>query len=262
MTDFLKKICEEKTSHILNKKIEVPIYELENQCSRVSAPRGFFDALVSAVTKDKYGLIAEIKKASPSKGIIRQNFDPAWLAEKYQSGGASCLSVLTDKKYFHGEDAFLSLARNSVSLPVLRKDFILDPYQIIESRALGADCILLILAALSDQQAAELEDTARGLNLDVLLEVHNLPELSRALRLKSKMIGINNRNLKTLEVDLKMTEELAGKLPNNFLVISESGLFTPIDLARMAEFGVKCFLIGEAFMREDDVELAVRKILA
>ena len=262
MTDFLKKICEEKISHILNKKKTVPIYELEDQCSRVSAPRGFFDALMSAVTKEQYGLIAEIKKASPSKGIIRQNFDPAWLAEKYQSGGASCLSVLTDKKYFHGEDAFLSLARNSVSLPVLRKDFIIDPYQIIESRALGADCILLILAALSDQQAAELEDTARGLNLDVLLEVHNLPELSRALRLKSKMIGINNRNLKTLEVDLKMTEELAEKLPSDFLVISESGLFTPIDLARMAEFGVKCFLIGEAFMREDDVELAVRKILA
>lgn len=262
MSDVLSRICADKQVHIAAKMAEVPLSELESRAAAQTPTRGFANALRAKVGAGGYGLIAELKKASPSKGLIRNDFDPPSLAQAYEKGGAACLSVLTDTPYFQGDDAFLVAARETVALPVLRKDFMLDPYQVTEARALGADCILLIMAALSDTQAAELEAAAVSLEMDVLVEIHNREELDRALKLYSPLLGINNRNLKTLEVDIKTTEELSVHIPDDKIMICESGLFVREDLDRMAKVGAHCFLIGESLMRQDDVAEATRALLA
>ncbi len=261
MSDVLRRICETKRQEIARAKAARPTGEVERAARAASAPRGFLSALKSASTKG-YGLIAEIKRASPSAGLIRPDFDPAALARAAASGGATCLSVLTDTPYFQGKPEYLVAARGAVPLPVLRKDFMLDPYQIAESRAMGADCVLLIMAALEDGQAAELESAAMALGMDVLAEVHERRELERALRLKTPLIGINNRDLKSLKVDLATSEQLAREVPSDRLVVGESGLHGPQDLARMASAGIRCFLVGESLMRQSDVEAATRSLLA
>jgi indole-3-glycerol phosphate synthase len=261
MSDVLHRICADKRAFVADRKQATSLATLQARAAQASPPRGFHRTLAAAAGRSGYGLICEIKKASPSKGLIRADFDPAALASAYQAGGASCLSVLTDEPYFQGSDADLQAARAAIALPVLRKDFMLDPYQIVESRALGADCVLLIMAALGDDQAAELEAAARELGLDVLIEVHDGAELDRALRLRSPLIGINNRNLKTLAVDLKTTEELAARVPDDRLLVSESGLFSRTDLQRMAAAGARAFLIGESLMRRDDVTAATAALL-
>jgi len=261
MSDTLTKIVNDKRQHVAERKTQCPQGECEKRAKVAEPPRGFAKALKAAIASGRYGLIAEIKKASPSKGLIRPDFDPPSLARAYERGGATCLSVLTDEPYFQGKDEFLSQARAATRLPALRKDFMIDPYQIAEARALGADCILLIMACLDDQLAAELARLSHLYGMDVLVEVHDGDELERALGIDSDLIGINNRNLKTLAVDLATTEQLAPKVPKDRVVVAESGLGTPADLARMAKVGARAFLIGESFMRKPDVEAAVRDLL-
>jgi indole-3-glycerol phosphate synthase len=261
MTDVLAEICAAKRAHVARAKAALSEAALLARLTEAPPLRGFATALQQHVAERRYGLIAEIKKASPSAGLIRADFDPPALARAYAAGGASCLSVLTDGPYFKGSDEDLRAAHREVGLPVLRKDFILDPYQILESRWIGADCVLLIMAMLSDAMASELAVAADELGLDVLAEVHDGAELDRALRLGVQMIGINNRNLKTLEADLATTERLAPEVPADRLVVAESGIRGPEDLDRLAMAGARCFLVGETLMREPDVAAATRRLL-
>ena len=261
MPTILDQIKAYKRDEVETRKAARPLEEITDLARAAPQVRGFAKALGSAATSG-YGLIAEIKKASPSKGLIREDFDPMQLARAYESGGATCLSILTDTPSFQGADEFLTLAHGATTLPCLRKDFLHDPYQVVESRALGADAILLIMAMITDSEAHELEAIACDWGMDVLIEVHDEAELQRAQQLKSPLIGINNRNLHTFDVDLGTTRRLSRLVPEDRLIISESGLHTPADLADLARFGARCFLIGESLMREADVTAATRAILA
>jgi indole-3-glycerol phosphate synthase len=259
--DVLARICADTAAETAARKAVTPLDQIKALAKDAGKTRGFGRALMDATAAGRPGLITEIKKASPSGGLIRENFDPAALAQAYAEGGAVCLSVLTDEPYFQGTIAHLQAARAAVKLPVLRKDFILDPWQVYESRAIGADCILLIMAALTDSQARDLEDLARGLGLDVLAEVHDEAELDRALGLQTPLLGINNRNLKTLTTALETSERLASLAPPDRFLISESGIKTPDDIKRLQKICVQGFLVGESLMREPDVTLAVRTLL-
>jgi len=262
MPDLLARIVASKRIEVAEAKAKRPQLVVEAEIRAQAPPRGFAAALDRAVGAHGYGLIAEIKKASPSAGLIRPDFDPPAIARAYRSGGAACLSVLTDGPNFQGDPAHLVAARSAVDLPAIRKDFMVDPWQIAESRAMGADCVLLIMATLADSQAADLEAAALALGMDVLVEVHDEAELDRALRLRSRLIGVNNRNLKTMTTDLAITERLAAHLPGDRVLVAESGLKTPADLARMAAVGARRFLIGESLLRHADVEAATRALLA
>lgn len=261
MSDILEKILATKRSEIFDARTDVPLAEMRARAAAALPPRDFVGALRAKQAEGKPAVIAEIKKASPSKGVIRPDFRPAEIAASYEKGGAACLSVLTDVEYFQGSPGYLMQARAACALPVLRKDFMIDLYQVAEARALGADCILLIMACLDDGMAADLAKLAHRWEMDVLVEVHDGAELDRALRIDSDLIGVNNRNLKTLVVDLATTEQLAPRVPRDRVLVAESGLGSPADLARMAKVGASAFLIGESFMRKPDVEGAVREIL-
>lgn len=261
MADVLAEICAVKRDHVAAAKRERPLGDVEAAAREASPPRGFAAALAAKERAGKYPVITEIKKASPSAGVIRPDFNPATLAKAYETAGAACLSVLTDGPYFQGDDRHIGQARDAGGLPALRKDFMIDPYQVTEARALGADCILIILAAVDDTLASELEDAALGLGMDVLIETHDAAEFERAMRLRSTLVGINNRNLKTLSVDLQTTIDLAAKAPDDRRIISESGIGSNADLERLWAAGARGFLVGERLMREADVCAAAARLI-
>jgi indole-3-glycerol phosphate synthase len=261
MTDILAAIAEYKRAEVAERKRARPTAALEAACRQVSATRGFRDALARAARPGRLALIAEIKKASPSKGLIRADFEPASLAAAYQRGGATCLSVLTDAPSFQGADANLTAARAATALPCLRKDFLVDPWQVAESRALGADAVLIILAIADDALAADLAAEARRLRMDALFEAHDEAEIDRAAALGAEMVGVNNRDLRTFVTDLSVTERLAARIPPSALLVTESGIATPADVARLSRAGARAMLVGESLMRQADVEAATRALL-
>tara|TARA_Y100000814_G_scaffold109898_1_gene77674 strand:- start:1517 stop:2317 length:801 start_codon:yes stop_codon:yes gene_type:complete len=260
--NILSEICTKKFKQIESSRAAVSITTLRSEAEKIKKTCSFRDVLAKAVSNGNVGLIAEIKKASPSKGLIRKNFNPNYLAKQYAIGGASCLSVLTEENYFDGHIDHLKLALDAVSLPILRKDFIIDPYQVYETRAIGADCILLIMAALEDKLAADMASEARRLGMDILIEVHDEFELERVDGLEYDLIGINNRNLKTLEIDLATTERLAPLIPQDKDVICESGIYSNKDIERILRTKVSRFLVGESLMRQNNVALATQELLS
>jgi indole-3-glycerol phosphate synthase len=262
MHDILKRILARKAEEVAERSARMPLVELQARMADASPPRGFADAVVARIAAGHSAVIAEIKKASPSKGVIRAEFDPAAIARSYETGGAACLSVLTDVDFFQGSDDYLQQARAACALPVLRKDFVIDAYQLHEARLLGADCVLLIVAALDDRQLSEFAFIAEELGMDVLVEVHDMDELERALPVPARLLGVNNRNLRTFEVSLDNTLALKDVVPADRVLVTESGILAPADVTLMRNAGVNAFLVGEAFMRAPDPGTALRHLFA